>query len=254
MKQDLEQIGLDAVDRFLDTWNSRDATLWAASLNYPHVRPSPFGPIVVSKDAAEYISNVDYDRVLATGWDHSEWDYRQVIHTSLKKIHVVGQWSRYDVKGNVIHTNPIVYIVTKVENSWGIQSRFGSDYADDEFDTSGLETRSFKLIADFCSSFNSDSSEACAELLNYPHYAIGVGRLSEHLEPGQFDITANQMEVESLLALQTGKKSLNAGLEITMQGDAGSQTYQAVVNITLRDDHLGIQGWSLLDPNAEEGS
>ena len=253
MTQDLEQIGLDALDRFLNTWNARDPRLWAASLNYPHVRPSPFGPIVVSKDAAEYASRVDFDRVVKTGWDHSEWDYRQVVHTSQKKIHVAGQWSRYDVEGKVIHTNPIVYIVTSVDGSWGIQSRFGADYADDDYDTSGLETRAFNLVDDFANHFNNDNVEACAELLNYPHYGIGVGQLSEHLEPGQFSITASSMTVDSLVALQTGKQSLNAGLDITMQRGSGSQAFQAVVNITVRNDHLGIQGWSILNPNAEEG-
>jgi len=252
VKQSLEQVGLDAVDRFLDTWNSRDAALWASSLNYPHVRPSPFGTIVVYQDADEYISKVDYERVVATGWDHSEWDYKQVIHTSPQKIHVAGQWSRYDINENVIHTNPIVYIVTKVDNSWGIQSRFGADHVDDEYDTSGLETRAFHLLSDFSNYSNSNNVDACAELLNYPHYVIGVGQVSEHLEPAQFAIRANHMEVDSLLALQTGKQSLNAGLDITVENDAGSQVFQAVVNVTLREDHLGIQGWSLLKPDAEE--
>ena len=252
MKADLEQVGLDALDRFLNTWNARDPGLWAASLNYPHVRPSPFGAIVVAKDAAEYAARVNFDRVIETGWDHSEWDYRQVIHTSPEKIHVAGQWSRYNVEGKVIHTNPVVYIVTLVDGSWGIQSRFGADYADDDDDTAGLETRAFKLIDDFINHLNNNNVKACSELLNYPHYGIGVGQLREHLDPDQFTTTLSRMTVDSLLALQTGKQSLNAGLDITMQDDSGSQALQAVVNITVRDDHLGIQGWSILKADTEE--
>jgi|TARA_B100002003_G_scaffold242864_1_gene266454 hypothetical protein len=251
MTQDLEQTGLDAVDRFIDTWNSRDPERWAASLNYPHVRPSPFGPILVAQDAIEYASRVDFDQVVATGWDHSEWDYRQVIHTSPEKIHVAGQWSRYDAEGEVIHTNPILYIVTRVDGSWGIQSRFGSDYADDDHDTSGLEGRTFSLIDDFTSHLNNNNVEACAELLNYPHYGIGIGQLQEYLGPAQFTGTEHKITVTSLQVLQAGKMSVNAGLDLVVRDDSSTNEFQAVVNVTVRDDHLGIQAWSVLDPNAE---
>ena len=37
--KELAQIGLDAVDRFLAGFNSRDITLWVESLNFPHIRP-----------------------------------------------------------------------------------------------------------------------------------------------------------------------------------------------------------------------
>lgn len=252
MTQDLEQIGLDAVDKFIMTWNSRDPERWAASLNYPHVRPSPFGPIVVADDAIEYASRVDFAKVIATGWDHSEWDYKRVVHSSPEKIHVAGQWSRYDVKGEVIHINPVVYIVTKIDGAWGIQSRFGSDHAGDDHDSSGLEDRTFNLIEDFINYFNNHNVKACAELLNYPHYGIGVGKIREHLKSTEFEIAENKITIESLQSLQTGKKSINAGLDITMHNDAGSHPFQAVMNVTLRDDHLGIQAWSLLNPNAEE--
>ncbi len=252
MTRDLDQIGLDAVDKFITTWNSRDPELWAASLNYPHVRPSPFGPIIVAKDAIEYASRVDFAKVIATGWDHSEWDYKHVIHTSPEKIHVAGQWSRYNVDGEVIHINPVVYIVTRIGESWGIQARFGSDHAGDNDDSSGLEVRTFKLIEDFKNHFNNNNRQACAELLNYPHYGIGVGEISEHLNPADFAMSENKITIESLQSLQTGKKSLNMGLDITIRNDAGSHPFKAVVNVTLRDDHLGIQAWSLLNPDSEE--
>jgi hypothetical protein len=243
----LEQTGLDSVDNFINSWNSRDPDLWASSLNYPHVRPSPFGEVLVAKDATEYASRVDFKKVLATGWDHSEWDYKHVIHTSPEKIHVAGQWSRYDKNGDIIHTNPVVYIVTHVEGHWGIQSRFGSDYAGDDHDGSGFENRAFNLITDFVSQFNNNRHEACAELLNYPHYVIGVGKLSEHLTPESFSMAAGKITINSLQAIQTGIKSLNIALDLTVNGNA----YQAVMNISERDSHLGIQAWSLLNPDAQ---
>jgi len=251
MTQNLEQIGIDAVERFITTWNSRNPAQWAAALNYPHVRPSPLGAIVVATDAEQYASRVDFDKVVATGWDHSEWDYRKIIHTSAQKIHVAGQWSRYNIGGDIIHTNPVVYIVTRTKDQWGIQARFGSDYAGSDHDASGFEERSFKLVQDFIEHFNNKNVDACAELLNYPHYGIGVGELREHLEPAAFGLTNTRLTIESMQSLQTGIKSANIALEIYVQEESQEpQLFQAIMNLTIRDEHLGIQAWSLLNPNA----
>ena len=35
------QAALVALDRYLETWNSRDPAVWATSLHFPHVRPGP---------------------------------------------------------------------------------------------------------------------------------------------------------------------------------------------------------------------
>ncbi|MFP6808319.1 MAG: hypothetical protein VB957_14250 [Pseudomonadales bacterium] len=253
MSVDLNQIGIDAVDKFISTFNSRCPEDWAKTLNYPHVRPSPFGAIVVAGDAAEYASRVNFDWTISTGWDHSEWDYRRVIHTSPEKIHVAGQWSRYNVEGEIIHTNPIVYVVTRVEGVWGIQSRFGSDQTDKNYDTSGMESRCFKLVAGFMKNFNNRNVSACAELLNYPHYGIGVGEIREHQKASDYALSDNTITIESLQSLQTGKFSMNAGLELNIENDTGNHRFEAVMNITLRDDHLGIQAWSLLNPDAVDG-
>jgi hypothetical protein len=244
MTDTLEEIGLNAVDRFINTWNSRDAEAWAGSLNFPHVRPGPAGQILVAQDAAQYISGVDFDRVVKTGWDHSEWDYRQVLHTSADKIHVVGQWSRYTVDHQKMLTNPVVYIVTCVDGHWGIQSRFSADYAGDE-DTSGVENRAFKLIELFCLHVANGNAEACASLLNYPHFSVHAGRLETTESAGAFTLPGGPIAIDAMQSLQTGRRSINVGMDVSM---GGSHHYQAVVNITEREGHLGIHAWSLLDP------
>ncbi len=248
---DLEQIGLDAVDRFIATWNGRDPGAWAGSLNFPHVRPSPFGAIRVSPSAEAYASAVDYSRVISTGWDHSEWDYTQTIHTSPRKIHVAGQWTRYNSDGDKILTTPITYIVTRVDGKWGVQSRFGSDHAGDE-DTSGFESRVFKHIESFVTHYNNGNVETCAALLNYPHFGVGIGHLDETTDASAFALTDDQIRIDQLMAIQTGLHSANVALDLTLIRKAEGHTLNAVLSVTNRNDHLGIQAWSLLDPNAED--
>lgn len=249
MSESLEDIGLAAVDRFIETWNSRNPEAWAASLNFPHVRPGPFGPLRIAADAEEYISGVDFNRVIATGWDHSEWDYKHVLHTSPNKIHVVGQWHRFNKAGEKILTNPVVYIVTHANGQWGVQSRFSADFAGDE-DTSSMENRAFKLIESFVTHFNTGNLPACAELLNYPHFSIGAGSIGASETAADYALPAAKMAIQSLMALQTGKHSCNVAMDFSLTEDGRSRTMQAILNVTERDDHLGIQAWSLLDPNA----
>jgi hypothetical protein len=244
----LEEIGLAAVDRFITTWNSRDPVAWAASLKFPHVRPSPFGEILVAKDSDEYVSRVDFDRVVATGWDHSEWDYRQVFQVSPSKIHVVGQWSRFNADGEKILTNPVVYVVTHVDGAWGIQSRFGADFAGDE-DTTSMESRAFKLIELFAIHANNRNRDAAASVLNFPHFLIGNGEVTETTGAEDFSLPEGTIKLDSMLALQTGRRSCNVGVDVTFEREQGVQSLQGVINVTEREDHLGIQAWSFLDPN-----
>lgn len=253
---DLQQAGLDAVDAFITTWNSRDAVRWAGSLNFPHVRPAPRGPILVSADADEYVSRVDFDKVVATGWDHSEWDYRHVLHTSPRKIHVVGQWCRFNAAGEKLLTNPVTYIATKVDGDWGIQSRFSADFAGDE-DTSGFEGRCFKLVETFATHLAAGRRDACAELMNYPLFDIRVGEIVETKVARDYVLPDYTLTIESMMALQTGRLSMNLGAEFLMDsrvdgGGEGSALRQAVLNLTERDGHLGIQAISMLDPNEPE--
>ena len=248
---ELEKIGLEAVDRFITTFNSRDTDAWADTLQFPHVRPSPFGPIRVIADKASYVSNFDYGPTINSGWDHSEWDYKHFLHRSPNKLHVAGQWSRYNKEGKKILTTPIVYIVTLLDGHWGIQSRFGCDFADDD-DVTGFETRVFRHFEAFVNHYNHGNLEACAELLNYPHFRIEPGQLNELTTPAEFKQEVDHITIDSLMAIQTGKKSMNLAVDLTLTQAGNTLIRQDIINVTDRDNHLGIQAISLLDPTATE--
>lgn len=249
--ENLERAGLDAVDRFISTWNSRDPATWADSLNYPHVRPAPDGPVRVVPDAGEYAAGVDFDKLIASGWDHSEWDYKHVLHVSPRRIHVAGQWSRYTTDGSVIATTPVLYVCTKVNGTWGIQSRFAADYVDEDTDTTEIMTRGLALVQDFINRHNESNRDACAELLNYPHLDVGVGEVEVTESAADFRLGNFQITADSMMGVQTGRQAMNVAAELTVNTDGAALPRQAVININNRDGHLGIQAWSLLDPTEE---
>ena len=248
--EELEQIGLDAVDRFITTFNSRDAGLWADSLNFPHVRPTPGMDTRVIPDPETYINGFDYQRIIDTGWDHSEWDYKQCLHVSDDKIHVAGQWSRYNKAGDKILTTPITYIVTCIDGKWGIQSRFAADYVDD--DNSGeTERPAFKVVEAFVQGYNAGNMKSCATLLNYPHVEINPGIVTSLETASDFSMQGlGQMQLDSLIAIQTGNRSVNLAIETTLTNDDGmADTYQGIIQVTQSDERPGINAWSFIEKN-----
>ncbi|MSR10213.1 MAG: hypothetical protein EXR84_00205 [Gammaproteobacteria bacterium] len=64
-------MALQAHDRFMETWNTRDSLVWASSLNYPHVRPSSTPRFDLFDSAEDYAANTDFKQTLATGWRYS---------------------------------------------------------------------------------------------------------------------------------------------------------------------------------------
>ena len=103
--------GLQALSRYLETWNSRDPERWATSLNFPHVRPGP-GAFELFKTPAQYAASVNFATTLATGWHHSEWTTRRVLQVGVDKVHVAGSWLRYTEDGRQLAGTSVTYIVT----------------------------------------------------------------------------------------------------------------------------------------------
>ena len=85
---------LIALDRYLETWNSRDGKIWATSLHFPHVRPGA-GMFEMTRTPAQYAAGVNFEQTLATGWHHSEWVSREVLQVGADKVHVAGTWQRF---------------------------------------------------------------------------------------------------------------------------------------------------------------
>ena len=118
-----------AVDRYLETWNSRNPMIWAGSLHFPHVRPGA-GNFRLTRTPEEYARGVDFKRVLATGWHRSMWDSYDVVQHGPAKAHVAGRYSRYTEDGERIRTTFVTYVVTRQGDRWGVQSRFAAGPAD----------------------------------------------------------------------------------------------------------------------------
>jgi len=172
---DLGKEALMALDRYLETWNSRDAAIWATSLHFPHVRPGP-GAFEMTRSPDEYVKGVNFEQTLKTGWHHSEWVTRDVLQVSAAKIHASGTWQRYTADDKPLAGSDITYVITRQGNRWGVQARFaaGVNGASEAIRASN-STAAMNAVAAFFDAWNSHDQERLAAAIHYPHVRLADG-------------------------------------------------------------------------------
>lgn len=116
-----------AMDKFMTTFNSRDVTAWAGSLNFPHVRLASHSVRVFQTEADFIRDSKNYVAGLGPGWDHSDWKEMKVVQSGPDKVHFSVIFVRYSKDGKVLGTFPSLYSVTLENGHWGVQAR--SSYA-----------------------------------------------------------------------------------------------------------------------------
>ena len=113
---------MQTLDAFMLAFNNRDMQAWAKTLNYPHVRFAS-GGVTVWEDGPNFGERAPFAALAQTGWDHSHWVQRNVVLASPRKVHLATVFQRFNTNNEVIGTYESLYIVTKVNDRWGIQAR-----------------------------------------------------------------------------------------------------------------------------------
>lgn len=115
--------GCAALDAFMETFNSRDGSAWAATLQFPHARLAG-DQLQVWETPEDYAKSNDVAELAkAQGWDHTDWTTRELVQQGDTKLHFVTQFTRFDAEGKPIGTYDSLYIVTKKDGRWGTQFR-----------------------------------------------------------------------------------------------------------------------------------
>jgi hypothetical protein len=167
---------MQALDRYLETWNSRDAKQWASSLHFPHIRPGP-GAFELSATSTDYIKGVNFEQTLATGWHHSEWVTRRVLHVTDDKAHIAGAWQRYTADDRPLVGSVITYVVTRQAGRWGVLSRFAAGPSGLAVDASEANARTVRAaVSEYFKAWNTHNHQTLAAALHYPHVRVdGAG-------------------------------------------------------------------------------
>ena len=227
---------LEAVDRFFETFNSRDPLLWANSLHYPHIRKpgvgEPLRPSETSLSAEDYASRFDYSRIIRTGWDHTQVESKSIVHISIDKAHIAALYHRYSEQGDIIRTTKVTYLVTRLDQRWGIQARFsaGEPY-ETETESRQAEAEALKAVDRYLHAFYKAESSDWAATLCYPFVNVRVGELDEIKNPedaarfdrSRFDTQFGEgrMTWKSLRVIQSGSDGVNVAAELNRRDSSG---------------------------------
>ena len=252
-----------AVHRFIDAWNTRDPAAFAATLRYPHVRPTADFDGRVFADAAAYVATVEFDQVLGTGWDRTRLDSATVVHAGASQAHVAGRYTRLRADGSAIFSNQVLYVVTEEDGSIGIQARLAAGFDDlAEDDRAATASAAIAAVERYLAAFNARDEEAMVAALHFPHVRVGVGRASvresaaEYMEGFDFDAFAERLgwvrsEADSMEAVQVGARGVNVTVRITRygEGDARIHTFDTIYLVTEEDGKWAIRAGSSIAPS-----
>jgi hypothetical protein len=244
----LEAIGEDALDRFIETFNSRDPDAWAASLSYPHVRVAPSARTATfSPTEQDYAAGVSYEAPDAMGWHHSAWDEKRILAVSPAKIHASAQWCRYDAAGARILPNNVSYVITRVDGRWGIQARFGVDSRPPERPEVVAEqaTSAWRAWWTALATGQVDDLEARSQL---PFAVVGTGTVEQPATGADLVRLLGRPSVSGTTAgevtpLQVGDRGVNLGVVLT---DDDGRTHHGLFLVTIRDSTARVAATSML--------
>lgn len=246
-----------ALDRYLETWNSRDATRWAGSLHFPHIRPGP-GAFELSKTPEQYAAGVDFKQTLATGWHHSEWTSRRVLQVGVDKVHVAGAWQRYTAEGRELTGSVITYIITNQAGRWGVLSRFAAGptgIAAPEALTNTTAARS--AVDAYFRAWNSHDPQALSATVHFPLVRIdGAGAVEISISAAEFlagsepgrQRTWPETRLDQAEVVQVSANGVNVAVTYSRRDRAGQalSLYEAILLVVRRADGWKVQAVSTM--------
>ncbi len=110
----------EVTDRFMETFNARDMAAWEDTYHFPHVRVAS-GEVSILPSAGTRTDT--FDRLAATGWDHSEWISRKIVQCGPEKAHLATVFARYRADGSELSRFDSLYIVEFKNDRWAITGR-----------------------------------------------------------------------------------------------------------------------------------
>ena len=118
-----EKTEIDKVlDEYLLTFNNKDLAGWERTYHFPHYRLAS-GKMSVLEKAGLRDSTKVFTGLIASGWDYSKWDHRNVVQASDNKVHVDTKFTRYRKDGSKVASYESLYVLTKEDGRWGVKLR-----------------------------------------------------------------------------------------------------------------------------------
>ena len=123
MEENSEQIGKEVIINYINAFNNRDYIARADLFNFPHIRFANEKVGVISREEYLKSQNKVSELLHEEGWDHTQIKKIETIQNGPSKSHYKIHFIRYDKNNKIIHDFTTLWIVTKLDDHWGIQFR-----------------------------------------------------------------------------------------------------------------------------------
>ena len=110
----------DVTDKFMSSFNTRNAEAWGATFHFPSVRIAS-GTVRIINSPADLENS--FATLGAQGWDHSVWAARKVVQCSDTKAHMLTTFVRYRADGSELSKFNSLYIVEFKNDRWALTAR-----------------------------------------------------------------------------------------------------------------------------------
>jgi hypothetical protein len=119
---ELHQACMSVLDRFMNGLNHYDAQAMDLAMHFPHVRFAG-GQIKIYPQAGDNPMDLFERLRREDDWKYSRWVSRELVQCSEIKAHYALSYTRFRSDDSVIGVYESLYVLTKVDGSWGIQMR-----------------------------------------------------------------------------------------------------------------------------------
>jgi hypothetical protein len=109
------------LDRFTAAFNARDFGAMDVELHFPHIMLSG-AECLVWERPGQHPANL-FSTLAGTGWAYTQYEKKVVILASVNKVHFAVTYTRRDQGGSVLSEHRNLWVVTQVEEKWGIALR-----------------------------------------------------------------------------------------------------------------------------------
>lgn len=237
----------DAYHQFFRADSAKDAEGWAAVMSYPHVRVSARGPGLYFETPAEYAAGASWSAREATGWVRSVGVEPVRVHESADKVHLAGGWTRYNASDEPILRNRVTYILTRIDGSWGIQARFGTDsFREGEAVDASAP---IGIVGEHLARLAAGDFDAAGGSVSHPLVNVGIGQVDRYRNHAEvvegLAATGRPRPVLDVHAVQAGSRG--AVVAATWEATDGDRV-QAVFLVGRLEGAWRIGGRSIIAP------
>jgi hypothetical protein len=119
-ESEIEAEARKPIDDFFAALNARDIERGRKTLHYPHIQFAGSELSILNEPES---FQIDFQSLANEGWTYSTLDSCTMRQSCEEKVHFEIQLSMHHANDDRYATNQALWIVTKIEGTWGIQCR-----------------------------------------------------------------------------------------------------------------------------------